>query len=349
MPTYPTIDYLPDLTPAEMISAQRLTLTKTTDPTLAQWENSVIFVDAQDYAILHDTFQFTGLKGAAYSIISSSYFDPFLLEVFDSEGNVIVVDDGQLEYGFDHAFFIAPYSGTFYINASWDQGLASSHKAVGVGVFEDLDTIPVAKQNFITGTSGPDRILGTADSDVVNGGDGVDTFVLGRQRSLYSISMENGTVTVTDKEGLSGVDTLRGVERIQFFDATLSFETSGVAPQAYRLYQAAFDRAPDAGGLGYWVNAMERGISLGSVAQMFLTSPEFTSRYGVSASPTDIIAGFYQNVLHRPADAGGFDYWLDAVNNKHVPLADVLVAFSESAENQAQLIGVLQGGFEFSR
>jgi serralysin len=270
------------------------------------------------------------------------------LEVFDAQGNVVAIDDGQLAYGFDHVFFIAPYSGTFYINASWDQGLASSHKAVAVGIFEDLDTIPVVKQNFITGTSGPNRILGTADSDVVNGGDGVDTFVLGRQRSLYTVSVSNGTVTVTDKEGLSGVDVLQSIERVQFFDSILSFETFGVAPQAYRLYQAAFDRAPDTGGLGFWVNAMEHGFSLGSVAQMFITSPEFTSRYGVSASPDSIIAGFYQNVLHRPPDAGGFDFWLDVVKNKHAPLADVLVAFSESAENQAQLIGVLQGGFEFS-
>jgi serralysin len=347
MPGYATYDFLPDLTPSEMRAAQPLTLTPVTDASQrAIWENSVIYVTAANYASLSDIFAFTGTLGATYDIISTSFFDPFILEVYDNLGNVIAYDDDTLAYGTDHAKFKAPYSGTFYVNASWHQGSATSNKGAGIAIFEDLDTVP--KKNFITGTNGADRILGSGDSDVVTGGDGLDTFVLGRQREHYSLVVNNGTVTVTDLDGLSGSDTLQGIERIQFFDGIVSFETQGIAPQAYRLYQAAFDRTPDAGGLGYWIAQMNKGMSLKSVAGEFVKSAEFTQLYGATPSNNDVLAKVYQNVLHRVPDQAGFDYWIGLLNNKTITTTDMLASFSESTENQAQVIGSLNAGFLFT-
>lgn len=340
---YPTLDYLPDLTPAEMASANPLTLTKVTDPKLADYENSALFASASYYASLAEIFSFQGTAGANYSILSSSYFDPFVLRVFDAQGNVIAVDDGQLDYGYDHVFFFAPYTGTYYVNASWNQGAASGHQTVALGIFEDLDTVP--KPNFITGTSGKDRIRGTADNDVVDGGEDVDTFLLGGRRENYSVTVDHGKITVTDLNGLSGSDTLQNFERIQFFDGILSFDTTGLPPQAYRLYQAAFNRTPDAGGLGYWLTKMGEGTSLHSVAEAFTSSPEFIQMYGANPSNSDVLTKVYQNVLHRPPDQAGFSYWLDLLDHKSISTVDMLVAFSESAENQAQVVGSLQAGY----
>lgn len=346
MPGYYTYDYLPDLTPQQMKSALPLVLTKVTDPTLSTWENSATYATAATYASLTDLFSFQGTLGATYDIVSSSYFDPFIVEVYDNQGNVIAIDDNLLSYGFGHASFKAPYSGTFYVDASWHQGSASTNKAAAVGVFEDLDTVP--KKNAIAGTSGNDRILGTGESDVVDGGAGIDTFVLGRQREHYSLSIDNGTMTVTDLDGLSGSDTLQNIERIQFYDGMLSFETTGIAPQAYRLYQAAFNRTPDAGGLGYWIAQMQKGQTINSVAEQFTKSAEFTQLYGKSPSNSDVLTKVYQNVLHRPPDQGGFDYWLGLLDHKTITVVDMLVSFSESPENQAQVIGSLHAGFTYS-
>jgi serralysin len=346
MMPYTTIDYLPDLTPAEMASARLLTLSRTVDPSLSQWENSVIFASVENNAILRDTFLFQGTAGASYSILSSSYFDPYLLEIFDSAGNVIAVDDGLLAYGFDHVFFFAPYSGTYYINASWNQGSSSLNKAVAIGVFEDLDTVP--KPHVITGTNGDDRLLGTWESDVVSGGAGLDTFVLGRQRAHYSLVVNDGTITTADLDGLSGTDTLQGIERVQFFDVTVSIETTGVAPQAYRLYQAAFARAPDAGGLGFWIKHMEAGLSINSAAAGFMASPEFIEMYGANPTDQTFITKLYSNVLHRAPEQSGMDFWMRAIAVDHVSRAEVLGFFSESPENQAQVIGSLTHGYEFT-
>ncbi|GAB3416796.1 DUF4214 domain-containing protein [Massilia agilis] len=346
--TYYTYDYLPDLSLAAMQSARTLTLVKETDPSLSRWENAALFASTENYAILHDTFVFSGVKGATYDVVSSSFFDPFILEVYDNKGNVIAVDDGQMAYGYDHTSFIAPYTGLYYFSASWYQGSSSSNKAVAAGVFEDLDTVPGMKKNIIAGSDGNDRILGTEDSDDVNGGAGTDTFVLGRQRAHYSVIVKDGVVTVTDTDGLSGTDTLQNVERIQFFDEIMSFETSGIPAQAYRLYQAAFNRAPDAAGLGYWVGQLNHGATMQSVATAFVGSNEFRSMFGTTPTNSQVLLGVYQNVLHRPPDQSGFDFWLGLLNNKSITVVDMLLSFSESPENQAQVIGSLHAGYEYT-
>ena len=76
-----------------------------------------------------------------------------------------------------------------------------------------------------------------------------------------------------------------------------------------RLYWAFFNREPDVGGAKYWISVYRSGRSFDDIAQAFATSREFVSRYGrlTNRRFLDVI---YLNVLGRPADPGGFDYWL---------------------------------------
>lgn len=347
MTTYYTYDYLPDLTPVERDVARELRFTSNTNPSYS-WDSEALYASVASYASLSDTFFFYGTEGATYDVVSSSFFDPFILLAYDSLGNVIATDDGLLDYGYDHTSFKAPYSGIYYVNASWHQGSASSNKAVSVGVFEDRSTVTVREKNIITGTEDRDWILGTSVDDIVDGGAGVDVFALGRQRELYSVTKKDGVITVADVEGLSGVDILTNVERIKFYGGNfMSWETDGIPAEAYRLYQAAFGRTPDKGGLGYWIGQMGQGTTLKSVAESFTDSVEFKKLYGESATNSEILTGVYKNVLNRTPDQSGFDYWLGLLNNKTITLTDMLVEFSESPENQVQVIGSLQAGFEF--
>lgn len=345
MPTYPTYDNLRDLTPEEMKSARPLTLTKSTKP-IPPYDNEALFATTENYALLRDTFSFYGTKGATYDVLSSSYFDPILLKIYDNLGNTIAVDDGQGSYGYDHASFIAPYSGIYYVSASWDQG--SYFKTVGLGIWEDIDTIPPKAINNISGTNGNDVLIGTEANDIVNAAGGMDTFVVAGARSQYSYSGNGVAITLLEKADPKAADTLQGVERIKFADVTVSFETTGAAAEAYRLYQAAFGRTPDKQGLGYWVVAMSNGVSRQDVATEFVKSAEFIKLYAADPSNKGILTGVYQNVLHRAPDQAGFDWWLKALDSKAVSVSEMLAAFSESPENQAQVVGTLISGFEFS-
>jgi hypothetical protein len=197
------------------------------------------------------------------------------------------------------------------------------------------------------GTAAKDSISAHAGNEQISGGAGIDTVLYTGVRADYTAIHEADVAFVVDNKGAGGTDTLMGVERVKFSDMGLAFDVAGNAGQAYRLYQAAFDRTPDVGGLGYWISAMDGGSSLHSVAEQFVGSAEFKTLYGSNASNDTVLKAYYQNVLHRPADEGGYKFWLNALDTHAVSLADLLVQFSESQENQTQVIGTIQNGIAY--
>jgi Domain of unknown function (DUF4214)/Ca-dependent carbohydrate-binding module xylan-binding len=181
-------------------------------------------------------------------------------------------------------------------------------------------------------------------SDLINGLAGVDTVVYGVARGSASIGRNgDGSYTVVT----NGVpDQLVSVERLQFSDSKVAIDVNGAGGQAYRLYQAAFDRTPDTGGLGYWINTLDQGASLGAVANAFVGSAEFSQRYG-ALNNDQFVNQLYLNVLDRNADAGGQAYWTGHLNAGNLARADVLAYFSDSPENQALVIGSIQNGMVY--
>lgn len=218
---------------------------------------------------------------------------------------------------------------------------ATIHKLVtGAG----NDTIRASDAgSIIHSGAGGDTVQGGAGDDRIAGGEGVDTLVLTGHAAQYKLAAGAGVWIV---EG-AGRDMLDGVERIRFSDTSMALDIGGVAGQVYRLYQAAFDRAPDLQGLGYWINAGDRGASLATVAQAFIDSLEFSSSYGVLDN-VDFVTRLYKNVLDRQPDAGGLAYHLDLLERGITSRNDTLVAFSESDENQQALASVIGNGFAYT-
>ncbi|WUR15729.1 DUF4214 domain-containing protein [[Empedobacter] haloabium] len=130
-------------------------------------------------------------------------------------------------------------------------------------------------------------------------------------------------------------------------DEVLVLTPTPAVSQAWRLYQAAFDRLPDKGGLGYWLYQQEHGMTLQGMATRFLASPEFTSKYGIGSSNADFVANLYHNVLHRDGEAAGLAYHI-ANLERGVSRADVLAGFSESPENQAAVAELIGHGFAYT-
>ncbi len=115
----------------------------------------------------------------------------------------------------------------------------------------------------------------------------------------------------------------------------------GADGKAFRLYMAALDRTPDSAGLANWINTIQSGTSLEDVAHGFMTSAEFQQKYG-ALSNGDFVNQMYQNVLHRGADATGFENWTHALEAGQTR-ESVLVGFSESVENQAHAAELVHG------
>ena len=97
--------------------------------------------------------------------------------------------------------------------------------------------------------------------------------------------------------------------------------------QVHRLYEAAYNRTPDAAGLAYWIGTP---LTVPQIASYFVTSPEFLAKYG-SLSNTQFVQQLYLNILGRTGEATGVTYWI-AVLNSGVSRGVVLTEFANSYE-----------------
>jgi Ca2+-binding RTX toxin-like protein len=148
-------------------------------------------------------------------------------------------------------------------------------------------------------------------------------------------------------QGTDGADLAGGNVRLVFADRALAFDFDGQAGQAFRLYQAAFDRKPDAVGLGFWIAQLDQGVALSQVAEGFMSSPEFMAQYSTVASHSDFVGRLYQNILHRAPETAGLQYWAGLIEENKATRADVLAAIADSVENKAALVGAVSGGIDY--
>ena len=80
-----------------------------------------------------------------------------------------------------------------------------------------------------------------------------------------------------------------------------------------KFYLAAFLRAPELGGLNYWVNEAQSGKSLHEVGGIIFSLPSVTDIYPANLSDTDFVEAIYHNVFGRSSDAEGMSYWTDEI------------------------------------
>lgn len=229
--------------------------------------------------------------------------------------------------------------------------------------------------DHVFGYEGNDTFTGNSTSgpyhDLFDGGNGIDTAAFRGNLANYNIASSytnlvsdgvtvfNGsTITVTDSvSNRDGAKDLAHVERLQFADVNVALDTDGAtsAGGIYRLYQATFDRTPDLGGLGYWIERADNGQSAVSMAEDFTWSQEFQQLYGVTtkdnfmtgADITALVTGFYGNVLGRSPDQGGLSYYVSVINSHEKTVGRVLAEISDSPENYAATIGQIQSGIQY--
>lgn len=250
-------------------------------------------------------------------------------------------------------------NGFHMISRSDATGIYVSHQADFVGQSIDIQGAWAygAVKNWadlfvgadtLHGTSGHDFLEGYGGNDVLYGNSGVDTAIFSGNRADYTLSTSLESSIVTDRvAGRDGQDTLVDIERLEFANASLALDIDGNAGQAYRLYKAALDRTPDLKGLGNWIYALDTGLNtLKQVADGFTSSAEFQGKYGVNTSNENFITLLYNNVLGRNPDATGLANWQQAFDLGS-SRADVLIGFSESPENQANVIGLIANGIQY--
>lgn len=214
----------------------------------------------------------------------------------------------------------------------------------------------VLVENAIGG-AGDDTLIGNALNNVLDGGLGNDTIDGRSGFDIVRMNADRADTSVNAIQGghsvqtsAAGTDTLIDVERVQFNDAFLALDVDAgeIAGSAYRIYQAAFARTPDEGGLSFWIKFMDDGRSLLEVSESFLASAEFKSIYGDDPSANEFVDRLYTNVLGRAGEDAGIAYWTNEITGGARSFSNVLASFSESPENIMGVQPAIADGFWYA-
>lgn len=238
---------------------------------------------------------------------------------------------------------------TALLNISTFSGIVISGKGVSVtGLTTDNHVIGCGDASYTFGVGTQTMALAGGNA-FIDGSNGINTVIV-QDANYFNLAVSttvNGSNAATQIWTNQGVSTLVNVDYLQFNDRTIAINV-GVGQsggQAYRLYQAAFDRTPDTAGLSNWITQLDQGASLVMIANAFMNSPEFAATYGANLSNTALVNALYSNVLGRAGEAAGQAYWINALNSG-TSRAQVLASFSESNENVGNVAGLIANGIE---
>ena len=186
--------------------------------------------------------------------------------------------------------------------------------------------------DVLAGGAGDDTVFGGSGNDRIDGGSGDDTAVVVQDSKnvLVRVTAGSSTITVQDKVGAEGTETLTGIETIQFNDRAIdaSSITKAASLSAAQilsivdLYTAGLGRAPDAVGLDYWAGRLASGASLGDISKAFFSSSEAAAIYSSPSSDQVFVTRAYNNVLGHAPDAKGETYWINELQTGHIQRAD---------------------------
>ena len=203
----------------------------------------------------------------------------------------------------------------------------------------------------IYGLGGDDSINGQAGNDVIDGGSGIDLAVYLGLATEYIFRINASNTEVSDvMPNRDGTDTLTNIERLAFSDINVALDIgpSQNAGSVYMLYKAAFNRAPDEGGMGYWLAQKDGGANIvTNIAQGFVNSGEFTAKYGINPTNASYVDKLYLNVLGRAGEAEGVAYWNQQLNAGNISKAAVLVQFATLAEGASIVAPLIANGIAY--
>lgn len=239
----------------------------------------------------------------------------------------------------------------YFSTATWSDVLQGNDTLRG-GVGDD-ELIDYAGHSVFEGMGGNDKLAGFSDDH--------NLAVYRGKLSDYQITKVSGINydNVTGASGYSvndtvsgrdGRDTLVNIERLKFSDTKLALDVgqNENAGAIYRLYEAAFDRAPKPVGEGYWLKKLDNGETLTDIANQFALTDEFRATYGGSNPDYRYyVTKLFEHVLGRQPKQAGLDYWSAKLEHGE-SYGSVLAGISESNENVANVAKLIANGIQYT-
>jgi hypothetical protein len=164
------------------------------------------------------------------------------------------------------------------------------------------------------GSEGDDSLSGVMGDERIDGGSGVDVVRYGKAAGAYALTLSALGISVKDKVGGEGTDTLVNIERLAFADKTIRIETKahgsyGDLPDTlYQFFVVGFGAAAGvtymdqmAEAYRYWLPQYKDG-TVKQIVEVFTTKTQFTSVYPQALYRED--EGRYYRYDHDLSQAG---------------------------------------------
>ena len=209
-------------------------------------------------------------------------------------------------------------------------------------------------QHAMMGTTGNDRLLDVAgQSNVINGGAGIDTVLLPGMRAQYTITTEGGRNVVTS--GAADVNVLKGVERLAFADRSVALDVgpTGSAGQTQLLLGAVLGRnvlATKELLIGSVIDLFDQGYTMAELAGALMRLDIWgllANGGNAGASNRQIAHYLLTTVNGRAPDEGTLSSATTAIDTG--PQGAFLAQLAMSAANQSQvgLAGLADTGLTY--
>ncbi|PZW50324.1 hemolysin type calcium-binding protein [Humitalea rosea] len=325
-------------------------------------EEDLVYGDAGNDSIYLDSGQDTAYGGTGDDTIFG-----------DTGDDVLVGEDG------DDQLFGGNGNDTILGGAGADQlfggenldllyGDIGNDTLYGEGSFDTAGVSTLWRQNTLTGTVGNFTLTGPEGVDTLysiesirsldgwlelDGGGPVSQVArlylatLGRASDAtglgyYVAAIEAGTQTLNDISA--------GLVASAEFGAR--YGNPGNSDFVTLLYANVLNRAPDSGGLAYYVARLDAGEQRSTIVLDFSESDEFIYRAGYpgeggifAPDPVAVdVVRYYETVLDRLPDAGGAAYWIQ-LRHGGLSLANMGAAFTGSAEFESRYGALSNSGF----
>ena len=214
-------------------------------------------------------------------------------------------------------------------------------------VLEHGASLEVVTQGFLNAAETQINLNATDNADFVAQ---LYQTVLGRAADAagqlsWTQALEGGVSRAAVANGF--VFSAEHVGQLQSALSTGVFVADSEASAVARLYYGLLDRAPDAGGLQNFTNAVHSGTSLADVAQSILSSAEYASLHPGLQTDQQYLDNLYAHGLGRTADTVGGHSWLTALHDGS-SRANVAVGFATSTEAQQHFVSQVEAGWHLA-